>query len=106
MAAVTADRLGAEDGPHTAQLIEHMLADKPHPEMGYRARLGIMRLANTYSHERMEAASERALLKSACRYRSVESILENSLDRQPLAPPAAPPLPSPRDKIRGAGYFE
>jgi hypothetical protein len=39
--------------------MERMLADKPHPEMGYRACLGIMRLAKTYSHERMEGASER-----------------------------------------------
>ncbi len=93
-------------GPHTAQLIERMLADKPHPEMGYRACLGIMRLAKTYSHERMEAASERALRTGACRYRSVESILKNSLDRQPLAPPSAPPLPPPHDNIRGAEYFE
>jgi transposase len=93
-------------GPHTAQLIERMLADKPHPEMGYRACLGIMRLAKTYSHERMEVASERALLTGACRYRSVESILKNSLDRQPLAPPSAPPSPPPHDNIRGAEYFE
>jgi hypothetical protein len=54
----------------------------------------------------MEAASERALLTGACRYRSVESILKNSLDRQPLAPPAVPPLPPPHDNIRGAEYFE
>lgn len=106
MATVTADRLARKVGPHTARLVERMLADKPHPEMGYRACLGIMRLARTYSFERMEAASKRGLLMGACRYRSVESILRNSLDRQPLAQPAAPPLPPPHDNIRGAGYFE
>ena len=93
-------------GPHTARLVERMLADKPHPEMGYRACLGIMRLARTYSEARMEAAAERALLTGACRYRSVESILKNSLDRTPLPPPSAPPLPPPHDNIRGAEYFE
>jgi hypothetical protein len=33
-------------GPHTAQLFEGILSDKPHPEMGYRSCLGITRLAN------------------------------------------------------------
>jgi transposase len=95
-------------GPHTAQLFERILADKPHPEMGYRGCLGIIRLAKKYSNARMEAAAERALLTGACRYRSVASILKNSLDRQPLpATPGAPSTPPPRhDNIRGAEYFE
>jgi transposase len=95
-------------GPHTARLFEQMMADKPHPEMGYRGCLGIIRLAGKYAHTRMEAAAELALLTGACRYRSIESILKNSLDQQPLpssAPPAAPPPPR-HDNIRGAEYFE
>lgn len=93
-------------GPHTVRLFERILADKPHPEMGYRACLGIIRLAAKYSPERMEAAAERAVLTGACRYRSVESILKNALDRQPLQE-SPPPLPPPRhDNIRGAEYFE
>jgi hypothetical protein len=36
--------------------------DKPHPEMGYRGRLGIIRLAGKDSARRVEAAAERALL--------------------------------------------
>lgn len=74
-------------GPHTAQLFERILADKPHPEMGYRACLGLIRLAGKYSPARMEAAAQRAVLIGACRYRSVESILKNALDCQPLQAP-------------------
>jgi hypothetical protein len=40
--------------------------------MGYRGCLGVIRLAGKYSHARMEAAAERALLTGACRYRSIE----------------------------------
>jgi hypothetical protein len=56
----------------------------------------------------MEAAAELALLTGACRYRSIASILKNSLDRQPLpASPAAPAAtPARHDNIRGAEYFE
>jgi hypothetical protein len=81
------------------------MGDKPHPEMGYRSCLGIIRLADKYSGQRVEAAAERALLTGACRYKSVESILRNSLDQVPLTspPPAATP---PHDNIRGSEYFE
>ena len=48
-------------GPKTARLFERILADKPHPEMGYRGCLGIIRLAEQYSPARMEAAAERVL---------------------------------------------
>jgi transposase len=94
-------------GPHTARLFERILADKPHPEMGYRGCLGIIRLAGQYSQVRVEAAAERALLTGACRYQSVKSILKNALDQQPLGTPTLPPSPlSPHDNIRGAEYFE
>jgi len=36
-------------GPYTARLFERILADKPHPEMGYRSCLGLIRLAGQYS---------------------------------------------------------
>jgi transposase len=93
-------------GTNTAQLFERILADKPHPEMGYRSCLGLIRLAGHYSHERMEAAAERALRTGACRYTSIKSILQSGLDQQPL-PHAAPPTlpPAEHENLRGADYF-
>lgn len=92
-------------GPNTARLFERIMHDKPHPEMGYRGCLGIIRLAGKYSAPRVEAAAERALLTGACRYKSIESILKNSLDQAPLVspPPASTP---PHDNIRGSEYFQ
>ena len=92
-------------GPHTARLFERILAEKPHPEMGYRSCLGIIRLAEQYSAGRMEAAADRALRAGAYRYQSVKSILRNSLDQQPLSEDPSLPPPPPHDNIRGAGYF-
>ena len=94
-------------GPYTARLCARILSEKPHPEMGYRSCLGIIRLADQYSAARLEAAAHRALETGACRFKSVESILKNSLDQQPLTnePPSLPPA-SPHDNIRGAEYFE
>jgi transposase len=92
-------------GPNTARLFERIMNDKPHPEMGYRGCLGIIRLAGKYSVQRVEAASARALHTGACRYKSVESILRNSLDQAPPCPPPPTSTP-PHDNIRGSEYFE
>ena len=78
----------SRSAPQTARLFERILADKPHPEMGYRSCLGLIRLAQQYSPARMRAAAERALATGACRYQSVKSILKNSLDAMP---PTEPP---------------
>lgn len=39
-------------GPNTARLFERIMNDKPHPEMGYRSCLGIVRLAGPGSTHR------------------------------------------------------
>lgn len=95
-------------GPFTAQLFDRILADKPHPEMGYRSCLGLIRLAKQYTAERMEAAAERALATGACRYKSVKSILQKGLDRQPAGLVAEPAASAPvtHDNVRGGEYFD
>ena len=92
-------------GPNTARLFERILTERPHPEMGYRGCLGIIRLSEKYSIPRVEAACERALLIGACCYKSVESILKKSLDQVPISGTPAATTP-PHDNIRGAEYFE
>jgi len=94
-------------GPHTADVVEKILGSYPHPEMGYRSCLGIIRLGQRYPAARMEAAAQRALLANAVRYKSIASILQRGLDQQPLATstPSSQP-PTAHDNIRGAEYFE
>ncbi len=48
-------------GPATVALITDVLHARRHPEQSYRACLGILRLAKTYSNARLEAAAQRAL---------------------------------------------
>jgi transposase len=93
-------------GPATAGLVEKIMADKPHPEQGYRACLGVMRLARSYPNERVEAAARRALAYNACSFRSMKSILLRGLDR--VAPPANGPSQVPlfHDNIRGRDYYQ
>jgi hypothetical protein len=77
-----------------------------HPEHGYRSCLGLMRLARTAGHERLEAACVRALALGVYRYRSVASILDKGLDRQPLTGPAQAELALPHHaNVRGPTYY-
>ena len=68
-------------GPHVSQLVDRLLSEKIHPEQGYRPCLGIVRLADKYGSDRLEAACKRALAYSAVSYKSVKSILDKGLDR-------------------------
>jgi transposase len=83
-----------------------ILADRPHPEQGYRSCLGILRLAKRYGQARLEAACARALAAGARSYRHVDSILKHGLDRRP-APPALRLVrpPADHDNVRGSEYY-
>jgi transposase len=93
-------------GMATAEVVRTILERKPHPEMGYRACLGILSLEKLYSKPRLEAASQRAVQLQAFSYQSLKSILKRSLDRQLLLDPEAVP-PGPRhENLRGPFYYD
>ena len=93
-----------KSGPQTAELVDGIMRSRPHPEQGFRSCLGIMRLGRQYGDERLEAACRRALAIRSLSYRSVQSILRNGLDRQPLSP-AAPATFRHHDNVRGSAYY-
>jgi transposase len=95
-------------GPKTRELAQAILAERRHPEQGYRSCLGILRLGKRYGDERLEAACARALTVRARSYRHVESILKNGLDRLP-SPAEEQSTEGARrgghENIRGGGYY-
>jgi len=96
---------GEKMGPHTQLMVESILKDRPHPEMGYRSCLGILRLEKTYGAERLEAACERALLVNARSYQPVTAMLKTGMDRQKQDDDgAATDIPS-HENVRGSDYF-
>jgi hypothetical protein len=67
-----------------------------------------LRQSSKYGDERVEAACARALSARACSHRHVESILEHSLDRQPLLPMSRNEDTSPiveHENVRGAKHY-
>jgi transposase len=97
-------RQAGEIGPSASALVDIILQERMHPEQGFRACIGIVRLAKTYGCERLEAACNRALEIGARSYSSVNSILKNNLDRQRPAMPADGPAIT-HENIRGSTYF-
>jgi transposase len=97
-------RQAGEIGRHASALVEIILQERTHPEQGFRACVGILRLAKSYGRERLEAACSRALEIGARSYSSVNSILKNNLDRQQPATSADGPAIA-HDNIRGPTYF-
>jgi transposase len=99
-------RWAGQNGPNTKQLLTSILDTRTHPEQGFRSCLGIMRLGNRYSADRLEAACARALRISAYSFKSVESILKKNLDQQPLLfDQDETDLIAPHSNLRGKDYY-
>ena len=97
-------RQAGEIGRNTAALVEIIMRERPHPEQGFRASVGIIRLAKSYGRERLEAACGRALEIGARSYTSVNSILKSNLDaKRPAVATDGPSIM--HSNIRGPGYF-
>ena len=97
-------RRADEIGPSTSALVQIILRERPHPEQGFRSSIGIINLAKSYGHERVEVACNRALEIGARSYTSVKSILKNNLDQRRRAMAADGPAIT-HSNIRGPGYF-
>ena len=92
-------------GAAAAQVAETVIASRPHPQQGFRACMGIIRLGNEYGADRLEAACVRALYIQSPSYRNVKEILKQGLDQRPL-PGKTPSTPAiAHDNVRGADYY-
>ena len=96
-------------GPQTEGLITAILANRPHPEQGFRTCLGVLRLYRGLEPGRAEAVSAYAVAIGALVYRSIAAIIANKRDQtgnqgggQTGADTAGILTHS---NVRGSGYF-
>ena len=93
-------------GPATGRVVAGILESRPHPEQGYRACLGLMRLGRQYGAVRLEAACERAEHLRAFSYSTVKNILSSSQDRIAFESKSpAKEATRTHDNIRGESYY-
>ncbi|EFC0383308.1 IS21 family transposase, partial [Escherichia coli] len=100
---------GKRTGPSTGRVVESMLKAKPHPELAYRAVLGLLALQKKYGPERLEKACYVALHYNAPDRRFIDNLLrhhrenlELPLSRQGEQHPA---YASEHENLRGPGYY-
>ena len=96
---------GERIGAATAAVVRWQMEHRPHPEQGYRACLGLQRLARQCGGARLEAACARALSIRSPTYRSVNSILAAGLDRQPMPDTSAQASLPAHENVRGPRYY-
>ncbi len=75
-------KLALRMGPHTHQVVERLLADRPLDRL--RSVQAILALAESVGQSRLEAACRRALYYGDPHYRRIKDILNAALDRDPL----------------------
>jgi transposase len=92
-------------GPATIALVQAIMKAKPHPEQGFRACLGILRLARSYGSARLEAACRRGNDIGATSYGSIKSILQHGLDKAYASETPVEEPPIRHGNIRGTGYY-
>jgi transposase len=99
-------RWAEKTGLATGRMVAEILSRHRHPEQGYRACLGILRLGKRYGSERLEAAAARAERLRSYSYTTIKNILSSGADRLPLEEESEAPDPTPHhDNIRGAAYY-
>lgn len=100
---------GQNIGTGTRAVVQWQLENRPHPEQGYRACLGLLNLSKTYGEQRLEAACRRALAIGSPTRKRIIAILKAKLDQHPDLFPAADTAAATASRthsnVRGADYF-
>ena len=104
---------GLSYGKHTGELIQTIMANKPHPEIGFRICLGILNMAKLQPDpESVELASRTMMELQSFRVKHFKSILKNKtylFARNSLEKPVAMnplTLPLYHENLRGAEYYQ
>ena len=94
-------------GAAVEMAVESIMKAKRHPEEGYRACLGVLRLGKKYGNDRLIKACTRAVELRSPSYKTIKSMLDAGLEDKPLptAEPTNQTMPESHENVRGAAYY-
>lgn len=93
-------------GPATASVVKSILSSFKVEQQGYRSCMGLLRLADQYSVERLESACRRALsFTPQPSFKGVKNILVTGQDKLEQEKPAVKDASSEYGYVRGAAYY-
>ena len=95
----------AKIGPQTARVTNSILTGHKVEQQGYRACMALLKLSESYSAERLEAACDKALFYTPHpSYKAIQTILKSGQDRPQES--IEPAQPSKHGFTRGADYYK
>lgn len=95
-------------GINTSKVVNALLASQPVEQQSYRSCMGLLKLADKYSVDRLEAACARALTYTASpSYKSIKNILAAGQEHISSEKSKENPSPTPNQHAitRGADYY-
>lgn len=104
-AALTVDKMrhwAQEIGLSTSEIVELIIEESPHEEIGCRRSHGFLNLSKKYSNLQLEMACSFALSQGIKKYEYIESLIKHEMAATKSAPLSAIPL---HDNIRGSEQY-
>jgi transposase len=96
----------ASKGENTKLLVQHLITTKAHPEQGYRAALGVIRLSDKFGNDRLNTACGNAIAIGSYSYQTVKNILSNDMDKAPTSKPTKQQdFFIKNENVRGKDYY-
>jgi hypothetical protein len=93
-------------GHNTCQVVGGILTSNRVEQQGYRSCMGLLKLADKYSVERLEAACKKALSYTATpSYKSIKNILSTGQDKSQIVSDKSENTHNNHGITRGAGYY-
>ena len=93
-------------GEYTKTAIIAILSSHKIEQQGYRACIGVLKLADKYGVKRLEAACEKALSYTPNpSYKNIDSILKSGSDKLTASKKETKPVDESHSFIRGAEYY-
>lgn len=94
-----------QTGAHVHEFLKLLLDAARTHEHGYRATLGMKKLAKEFGNERLNAACQRGIEISATALSSIRSILNNGLDKQSAETTKLQEAAFDHPNVRGSNYY-
>ncbi len=101
-------RWASQIGPYTREAVNAILTSQRVEQQSYRSCMGVLKMAERYSPERLEAACKKALSFTASpSYKSIKNILATGQDRSrsTATQTESSPAANPHAITRGADYY-
>lgn len=108
-------RWAEKTGPMARQVAEEIMRSKDHPQQGFNAVLGVIRLGEKLGTDRLEKACERALAIGSPSYKTIQTMLKNRMESAEPSHQGDAARREPQDEqqlslavaqnVRGKGYY-